>query len=165
MTAVIAGLTIFLAHIDPLRVASTIAASLIASFFTSIMSKRTEYGDRMLELVLGFREFIKEAEKDKLETLFATNPSYFYNILPYAMVLGLSSQWSSHFEDLAVPPPTWYRGNRYDRFNTRSFEKDLSRSFNSLSSSMNSTPGGSSGGSSSGGSSGGGAGGGGGSSW
>jgi len=165
VTAVLAGLTILLGGIEPLRVASTVAASMIGCFFTSIMSKRTEYGDKMLELVLGFREFIKEAEKDKLERLFSSNPSYFYNILPYAMVLGLSSQWSSHFEDLAVPPPTWYRGNRYDRFNTRSFERDLSRSFNSLSSSMSSSPSGSSGGSSSGGSSGGGAGGGGGSSW
>ncbi len=165
VTAVIAGLTIFLAGIDPLRVLSTVAASMIASFFISIMSKRTEYGDKMLELVLGFREFIKEAEKDKLETLFASDPAYFYNILPYAMVLGLSSQWASHFENMAVPPPTWYWGNRYDRFDTRTFDRDLSRSFNSLSSSMSSSPSGSSGGSSSGGSSGGGAGGGGGSSW
>lgn len=136
-----------------------------AAFFASIMSRRTPYGDKILEKVLGFREFIKEAEKDKLEMMFASNPSYFYDILPYAIVLGLSDQWSRHFEGLAVESPSWYRGHRYDRFNTRTFERDLNRNFQSLNSAMSSSPSGSSGSSSSGGFSGGGSGGGGGSSW
>ena len=140
------------------------AAVRVAAFFTSIMSRRTEYGDRILEKVLGFREFIETAEKEKLEMMFESNPSYFYNILPYAMVLGLSAKWSAHFEGLAISPPVWYRGYHYDRFNTRDFDRDLNSRFNSISSSMSSSPS-SSGSSSSGGSSGGGSGGGGGSSW
>jgi uncharacterized membrane protein YgcG len=146
---------------------AAIASCLLGAFFASIMSKRTPYGDQILGKVLGFRDFIKEAEKDKLETLFESNPSYFYDILPYAMVLGLSSKWSSHFEGIAVEPPSWYRGYGYDRFRTRDFERDLSRNFSTFSTSMSSTPSssGSSGSSSSGGFSGGGSGGGGGSSW
>ena len=61
------------------------------------MTRRTEYGDKILEKTLGFKEFINTAEKDKLETMFESNPDYFYNILPYAMVLGLSSKWVEAF--------------------------------------------------------------------
>ncbi|MDC7221129.1 MAG: DUF2207 domain-containing protein [Spirochaetales bacterium] len=167
-TVLIGALVVFEFDYPLVKYLAAVGSSFTAAFFASIMSKRTEYGDKILEKVLGFRDFIKEAESDKLEMMFESNPSYFYHILPYAMVLGLSDKWSSHFDSLAVEPPDWYRGNRYDRFNTRDFERDLSRSFGSLSGAMSSSPsssGGSSGSSSSGGSSGGGAGGGGGSSW
>ena len=168
-SAVILGLGVLLVLVFELALYKYIAAmasGFVGAFFAAIMSRRTEYGDRILEKVLGFREFIKEAEKDKLETLFESNPSYFYDILPYAMVMGLSSKWSSHFEKMAMEPPSWYRGYGYDRFRPRAFEKDLSRDFSTISTSMSSSPSsGSSGSSSSGGFSGGGSGGGGGSSW
>jgi uncharacterized membrane protein len=143
---------------------SAVSSGIIVSVFFSLMSRRTEYGDRILEKTLGFKEFIKTAEKDKLEQMFESNPAYFYNILPYAMVLGLSDKWSSHFDSLDVQPPNWYRGDRYSTFSAAAFTSSLNGSFKTLNSSMTSSPS-SSGGSSSGGSSGGGSGGGGGGSW
>lgn len=143
---------------------AAVASEIIVSIFVTIMSKRTEYGDRILEKTLGFKEFIKEAEKDKLEAMFESNPSYFYNLLPYAMVLNLSDKWSSHFEGMAIQPPTWYRGYHYTTFSTAAFASSLNGNFKTLNSSMTSSPS-SSGSSSSGGSSGGGSGGGGGGSW
>lgn len=166
LLAVVGGVvSVLFLKLSLYKYTAAVISSFIAAFFASIMSRRTPYGDKILEKVLGFREFIKEAEKDKLEMMFASNPSYFYDILPYAIVLGLSDRWSRHFEGLAVEPPSWYRGHRYDRFNTRTFERDLNRNFQSLNSAMSSSPSGSSGSSSSGGFSGGGSGGGGGSSW
>ena len=167
LTVTMGALSVLVWKIPLSKFLAAEAACFTGAFFSSIMSKRTQYGDRILEKVLGFKDFIKEAEKDKLEALFQSNPSYFYNILPYAMVLGLSDKWSSHFEDLAVEPPDWYRGRKYDRFNTRDFERDLRRDVTAIGDSMSSTPSssGSSGSSSSGGFSGGGSGGGGGSSW
>ena len=146
---------------------SAVASGIIVAVFVNLMKRRTEYGDRILEKTLGFREFIRAAEKDKLEMMFESNPSYFYSILPYAMVLGLSDKWSSHFEGMAVEPPRWYRGYHYNTFSAAAFTSTLNHSFNSLNTSMSSSPSssGSSGSSSSGGFSGGGSGGGGGGSW
>ncbi len=142
-------------------------STVVCSFFLGIISKRTEYGDKILEKILGFQEFINTAEKDKLEMMFEQNPSYFYNVLPYAMVMGLSSKWAKHFEGMALEPPHWYRGSGYSTFNAVVFTSALNNSFNSLNSAMTSSPSssGSSGSSSSGGFSGGGSGGGGGGSW
>ena len=146
---------------------SAVGSGIIVAVFVNLMTRRTEYGDRVLEKTLGFREFIKTAEREKLEMMFESNPSYFYSILPYAMVLGLSDKWSAHFEGMSVEPPRWYRGYHYSSFSAAAFSSNLNGSFSSLNTSMSSSPssGGSSGSSSSGGFSGGGAGGSGVSSW
>lgn len=159
--------TVAAAGIPIYKFLAAVGSTIIVSIFVSIMSRRTEYGDKILEKVLGFKEFISAAEKDKLEAMFESNPQYFYNILPYAMVLGLSDKWSKHFDGMAVQPPSWYRGYNYSTFSAAAFTSTLNSSFNTLNSSMSSSPSssGSSGSSSSGGFSGGGSGGGGGGSW
>ena len=130
--------------------------------------KRTAYGNEMLGRIRGFRYFLEMAEKPQLEALVQENPSYFYDILPYTYVLGLSEKWISRFDGIAVPPPSWYAGADVNDF--RSVNESIRSSMRSFSSCMTSSPSSSSDGyssssSSGGGSSGGGSGGGGGSSW
>jgi uncharacterized membrane protein len=38
------------------------------------------------------------------------NPEYFYNILPYAYVLGVSDKWIKNFEGITLKQPDWYYG-------------------------------------------------------
>ena len=94
------------------------------------------------------------------------NPQYFYDILPYAYVLGISDKWIKKFETINLQAPNWYDSNT--SFNAITFGSFISNTMNSAHSSMASSPSSSSsssGGSSGGGSSGGGSGGGGGGSW
>lgn len=87
--------------------------TLICMFFAVIAIARTDNYTDLLGRVLGFRDFIKTAELDKLNELVEEDPQYFYHIMPYAYVFGLSSKWIKNFEDLPVPPaPDWYRGSR-----------------------------------------------------
>lgn len=137
-------------------------------FFYLIVTKRTEYGNKVLGEVNGFKKFLETAEKDKLESLVHDDPAYFYNILPYAYVLGVSDAWIKQFEGIAIAPPEWYESA--DTFDYYRFNRSLNRTIHSASRVMNSVPqssGGSSsgGGFSGGGFSGGGSGGGGVSSW
>ena len=126
-------------------------------FFGSIMSKRTAYGNQMLGKLKGFRNFLETAEKDRLESLVMNDPSYFYNILPYTYVLGVSEKWIEKFETIAIQPPSWYSGST--TFNMHSFGTFMNSTMQSAQSSMTSSPSSSSGGGSSGGGSGGGGGG------
>lgn len=77
----------------------------------TLMKRRTKYGTEVLGRILGFKTFLKTAEKEKLETLVNQNPEYFYNILPYAYVLGVSDEWIKNFETISLMPPEWYVGN------------------------------------------------------
>ena len=113
----------------------------MAMFFHDFLSKRTPYGTEILGRILGFRNFLITAEKDKLEALVEENPEYFYDILPYTYVLNVSSKWMKKFESLTMSAPNWYS------------------SMSTAMTSMTSTPSSSSGGGFSGGGSGGGGGG------
>ena len=48
--------------------------------------------------VLGFREFLKSAEIDKLRELSAIDPAYGEEILPYVVVFGMGTEWSDLWE-------------------------------------------------------------------
>ncbi len=128
--------------------------------------KRTEESHKNLEKITGFKKFLETAEKDRLEVLVNEDPKYFYGILPYAYVLGVSEQWVNKFEGIAIAPPEWYSG--HGAFTTATMWHSMSQTMSSAASAMTSSPShSSSGGSSSGGGgvSGGGSGGGGGGSW
>lgn len=138
--------------------------ALVVCFFVRYMSKRTPYGNEMYGRVKGFRNFLVSAEKDKLEALVNDDPTYFYNILPFTYVLGVSDKWIKKFEGMTLEEPDWYESNT--PFSIYHFNTFLSSAMNStVDRVVETSSGGSSGGFSGGGFSGGGSGGGGGSSW
>lgn len=142
--------------------------SIIIQFISfAYMGKRTIEGAQILGKLKGFKNFLKVAEKEKLETLVLDDPSYFYNILPYTYVFGLSNKWIKKFESIAISPPDWYTSSNPDMFDIYVFNRFMDNTLVSAQSAMTSMPQGTSGGSgySGGGFSGGGVGGGGGSSW
>lgn len=83
------------------------------AFFQIIATRRTETGRLWLGQVLGFKNFIEKAEKDRILTLVNENPQYFFNILPYAYVLGVTDKWAKNFESIAIEQPSWYYGTTY----------------------------------------------------
>ncbi|MEO9145253.1 MAG: DUF2207 domain-containing protein [Ginsengibacter sp.] len=147
-----------------------IVSGIVVISFGAVMSRKTKKGTLLYQKLLGFKEFIKSVEKDRLEQFLKEDPNYFDKVLPYAIVFDMADKWKDKLKGLDVPPPTWYAGNYAgSNFNTAMFMNSLDRSMNAMSNSFYSSPhsSGSSGGSFSGGGgfSGGGFGGGGGSSW
>lgn len=133
------------------------------------MPKRTKYGNEILGKIKGFKTFLETAEKEKLEAMVMQEPSYFYDILPFTYVLGVSEKWINKFETISLQAPDWYYSS--SGFDVGSFGTFMNSTMSSAQSAMSSSPSSSSGGSSfggsssGGGSSGGGSGGGGGGSW
>lgn len=134
------------------------------------LPKRTKYGNVMLGKLRGFKNFLETVEKEKLEIMVMQNPNYFYDILPYSYVLGVSDKWIKKFESISLQAPSWYDSS--NGFDVSSFGTFMNSTMVSAQRTMSSRPSSSSGGSSSdgggssgGGSSGGGSGGGGGGSW
>jgi uncharacterized membrane protein len=103
-----------------------------------------------------FAEYIKTAEKDRLE--WSEAQGLFEKYLPYAITFGLTSYWVKKF-DFDLKQPDWYSSDK--DFNITNFTSSMNKVGSSIAAahSSNSSSG------SSGGSSGGGGGGGGGSSW
>lgn len=115
----------FLASGDLLLSLICCITSFIISIFAVITGKRSDYGQKSLEGVLGYREFIDKVSMDELKLMIDKDPELYYRVLSYAVVLGLEGTWAKKFEGIAVPTPTWYRG--YDVFDVMYFSHMASR--------------------------------------
>jgi len=144
-------------------------AALIILFVSPRIKQHTEYGRELLQKVYGFRNFLKAAEEDRIKVLINESPTYVFDVLPYAIVLGVSDEWSKKFEAITTEAPGWYTPYGMRTFSAVALANSMTsttRSMSSVASSRPSSSGSSSGGFSSGGGfSGGGGGGGGGGSW
>ena len=119
MWMVIAAILIafYLFHaLFPVWAVITIAASTVTMFAASVTLCPTAYKIEVSGKLLGLRNFIEKAELDRLERLIGDNPSYFYRVLPFAYVFGLTDTWAKKFETLAVPEPEWWSGGYYDTY-------------------------------------------------
>jgi len=133
-----------------------LACTLVMIILLKAMPKRTVWGNEMLGKIRGFKTFLETAEKPKLEALVMENPEYFYDILPFTYVLGISDKWIKKFEIIALEAPSWYDGST--GFNMVTFGTFMNSTMSSASTAMSSSPSSSGGGSSGGGSGGGGGG-------
>ena len=111
----VTGFNIFMINkgllsVNPLIIAVALVLTAIVSYFTHLCVKSTPYRDQLMGELLGLRNFIETAEASRLKMLVDENPHYFYEILPYAIVFGLSDKWVAQFEHIAVKAPDWYVG-------------------------------------------------------
>lgn len=112
---VVGGYFIFMKLMEALNTKAFIAIALyfVIVIATINMGRRSDYGRDKLGKIVGLRNFIEMADKERLEFLVHDDPKYFYNVLPYAYVLGVSDIWSKKFEGIAMPPPEGYDGPHF----------------------------------------------------
>ena len=89
----------------------------LSSFLTQALLSRTEKYRKVLEDILGFKEFITATEGEKVKFMLEENPELFYDVLPYAQVLGVTNEWESKFADITIKAPSYYYGGSvYDYY-------------------------------------------------
>ena len=88
-------------------------AALIAGVATISRTKRY---NELLGEILGFKEFIVVTSEDKIKFMLEENPELFYELLPYAQVLGVTKEWQDKFRNILLEPPSWYVGSNMTVF-------------------------------------------------
>ena len=81
----------------------------------TILSRREDYVKTLGDIV-GFKEFIVVTEEDRLKEMLEENPQLFYEVLPYAQVLGVTDVWEEKFANITIEPPTWCYGTHFTFF-------------------------------------------------
>ena len=159
---------------SPLVFAMIIAMAVTTIFFAIVMKRPTLRGRKLLDEILGFKDYLEIAEKDEmnLRNPPEKTPQLFEAYLPFALALGVDQLWAEKFAAVlaaagqaggATYQPRWYNGS----WSTMDLSRATSQMSNSLNSAITSSvsPPGSSSGGGGGGFSGGGGGGGGGGGW
>lgn len=116
-----------------------LVSGLIVAGFGRVMPARTIKGTRALEGVLGFEEFLTRVEADRFDRVVKT-PELFEKFLPYAMALGVETNWARAFESIALTAPAWYQGADFTQFNTRGFTSRMGDMASRTGSTMTSAP-------------------------
>ena len=174
LIVIIATVIALLAGPSALVIVTIIAMFTTMAFFAIIMKRPTMRGRKLLDEILGFKDYLEVAEKDEmnLRNPPEKTPELFERYLPFALALGIDQLWAEKFAavlaavrqtDGATYQPHWYNGN-FSTMNLSHATSELSNSLNTAISSSVTPPGSSSGGGG-GGFSGGGGGGGGGGGW
>ena len=107
------------------------------------MPRRTAKGSRLLDKVLGFRQFIVLAEAGRAE--YAEQQNLFVKYLPYAVVFGAVDKWASTFANLdadavATGVGVWYVGGYPGAFDAGGFTRGMSDFASSVGSSLPNAP-------------------------
>lgn len=142
--------------------ASLIISGIIILCFAPLMKQRTKKGAETLLKIMGFRMYMKVAEKYRQQ--FNEKENIFERFLPYAMLFGLTELWIKKMEMLYGKDyfntyhPYWFVGSM-SNFDVGSFTSELNSISSNIGGAM-SSPSGSGGSGSSGGGGGGGGGGG-----
>ena len=175
--AIIFVLTVVMSVKERITISSVavfVLMAITAITFAVIMKRPTLRGRKLLDEVLGFKDYLEIAEKHEMELRNPPEktPKLFEKYLPYALALGVDQSWTEKFASIlknaqmgdgSPYQPTWYNGS-WDRFNVSSTTSHLTSSL-STAVTQSVTPPGSSSGGGGGGFSGGGGGGGGGGGW
>ncbi len=162
------GTGALIAFYPPLQTLTNVLASIVGAGVVALtgryMPVRTKEGVAIKEHLLGLREYLSVAEKDRLafHNSPERTPEEFDALLPYAIVLGVEKQWAAQFEGVFTEPPAWFAPAQGHAFTVSMFVADVQGFSASMRAAGASASSGASGG---GGSVGGGAGGGGGGSW
>jgi hypothetical protein len=116
-----------------------IATGLVICGFGYFMSARTVTGQRALEKVLGFEDFLGRTQKDQIDRL-QTTPELFEKYLPYAMALHVEKKWVQVFSGITMQPPSWYQGSYGSGFMPYLLVNDLNMMSTQAGTTMASSP-------------------------
>ncbi len=97
----------------------------IICLFIGHMTERTTYGAETFNRIRGLKLFMELGKDEVIEKLLEENDNYCYDLLPYAYVLGVTSEWICKFEDKNVLKPFWYEYNKV--FNVKKFGEYVER--------------------------------------
>ncbi len=104
-----------------LVIATVIAMFVTLVFFAIIMKRPTLRGRKLLDEMLGFKDYLEIAEKDELNLRNPPEktPQLFEAYLPFALALGVDQLWSERFARVLAAirepggdgySPSWYNG-------------------------------------------------------
>ena len=82
----------------------------VCAYFAPKCISRTEKYVETLGKILGFKDFILYTEEEKIKFMLQENPQLYYDVLPYAQVLGVTKEWEGKFKSITIDPPSWCSG-------------------------------------------------------
>jgi uncharacterized membrane protein YgcG len=82
-------------------------------YFSSKVDVYTAKGAKILQYLLGFKDFIQKVEANKIKLFLEKDAEYLDKVLPYAVLFGISEHWLKLYSELNKEIE-WYEGDTSD---------------------------------------------------
>lgn len=92
-----------------------VAAQYLIGLLAAYGGRRSQMGMYNAGQVLGLRHFLKKLDDQKLERLLENNPDYFFDMLPYAIALGVDGRFAKAFGNRKIPDCHYLLVSRNDK--------------------------------------------------
>ncbi len=106
--------------------------------------RRTEKAVHALALAVGLRDRMSNPDKHGIDEKFAQEPTVFYRLLPYSIILQAAEPWAEAFKDKLYEAPFFYqvfRGSEVEEtFSSVEFMQDLWVSLGAIQATFNAPP-------------------------
>lgn len=80
------------------RVIPMVIFQFVAGVFAAYGGKRSQLGQRVLTQLMGLRDHMLHAGSFEMQQLQQRNPNYFYEMIPYALSMGIDRQFARRFD-------------------------------------------------------------------
>lgn len=87
--------------------AAATAWSLIAALLAAYGGKRTDNSIRINTEILGLRRHMRKASKAELQRILSANRNYYFELAPFALILGVDKTFAEKFGNARLPACTW----------------------------------------------------------
>ncbi len=104
-----------------------IICMLVLTVVANGYGNRTSYGNRMLYTIKAYKDYLINLEDVDKE--LEKNPSCYYQVIPNALVFGISDKWMNKFMDKTLEKPEWYK---CDEFNNEEFYDDIKNVYSDI---------------------------------
>ena len=94
---------------------AAVAWQMLAGFAAAYGGRRSKLGRNHASRILGLRRYLKRVSKEELEEILDMNPDYFFDMMPFALALGVDGRFAKNFGDLPITPCTYVKASERRR--------------------------------------------------
>ena len=91
----------------PLYGLAAAAWNLLAGMMAAYGGQRNENSTRIFAELLGLRRHMRKAGKNEVRRILSANRNYYFELAPYALVLGVDKIFAEKFGNARLPACTW----------------------------------------------------------
>lgn len=100
-----------------------VLGQLLCGLMAAYGGRRSDLGRQNACQILGFRSFLKTVTKEDLTRIQKNDPEFFYNMLPYAMALGVDKAFARRFGKQKLPQCPYFICGVHTRMNAEDWAR------------------------------------------
>ncbi len=104
----------------------------LAGIAAAYGGRRSERGKRCLAELRSLRKFLVSTPGGELQRMVQLNPNYFYEVLPYALAMGVEKQFARRFGRSILPDQSFFVTDKYPQMTAPQLTEQLGQALEVL---------------------------------